>query len=220
MAHELRPVRWPALVAHVGLAMVAFSASYTRQMEGFFSRGEYAAFGLIGLAALIVALVWRGERARGTFAVGIGGLAAATALYLSYDPQLASLPGMSFIGMSPVGLLMPGLAHVGVLLAAIFVALQMAIDRRALQEDVPFRSATFAAAALVLALAGVMWLALHNIYDLAGTSGTAMLVFRVISYSVLMVVTMTLSGARGVGSLPQGLFGLSVLIAVARNLMG
>lgn len=220
IGEEMRPARWPAIVAQAGLLVVAFSAAYTMQPEGMFSRGEWVAFGIIGLAALVVGIACRGEDARGVLGAGTLGLVGAAALYLSYDPQLASLPGMSGLGMGTVGLLKPSLAHVGVILAALFLAVQLGVDRRALADRVPFRGAVVAAALLVLVLAGVMWLGLHNIYDLSGTSSIGELIFRTLAYTVLMVTCLTLSGARGVGGAAHLYMGAALLIAVARNVLG
>lgn len=220
MARELRPTRWPSALAHVGLALVAFSAAYTVQPEGLFSARRWASFGLVGLAAVIVGLVRRGESARGPLGAGTLTLTAATALYLSWDPQLTSLPGLSGLGEGAAGMVEPSLAHVGVVLTGLLVALQMAVDRRALPDEVPFRAATVAAAVLVLALGAIMWLGLHEIYDLSGAGGMALLSFRVVAYAVLMVSTLTLSGARAVGSSAHLYLGAAVLVAVARNMVG
>ncbi len=212
-------VPWcPAVGVHVGLQLVAFSAAWTLQPEGWLSRGQWASFGLIGLAVLVGGAC---KLRRGAGRVALRALLAlggATALYLAYDPQLASLPGLAGISAGPLAELEPSLAHVGVLIAAIFLGVYAAVDRRTVLGRVAFRNAVVTAAVLVLALAGIMWLGLHGIYDLSGTTGIAMLAFRVVSFTLVLVTCLTLSGAPGVGAVAHLYVGAALLIAVARNL--
>ncbi len=219
IAQEMQPARWPMTGVHIGLAIVAVGAVYTLQPPGAFGTRELISFGVVGLALIGFGIIRWG---RGTGAAGRGVLAfgAAIALYLAWDPQLASLPGLAGIGGGPLGGLEPSLAHIGAVMAAIFLALQMAVDRRAMPTEVAFRGALLAAALLVIALGVIMWLALRGLYDLSGTSGIALLSFRTVAYTLLMLVCLTASGMRRVGTLAHIYMGLALVAAVARNMMG
>ncbi|MGD9498698.1 MAG: hypothetical protein AB7Y46_20565, partial [Armatimonadota bacterium] len=133
--------RWPAIGVHAGLALVAASAAWTVQPEGWFGRGEWLSFALVGLALLLAGGVGLVRGASGWVARASLALGAATALYLAYDPQLAAVPGLGALAMGPVGMLEPSLAHLGVLIAALFLALYHGFGRGALPGRVPFRSA-------------------------------------------------------------------------------
>jgi hypothetical protein len=104
--------------------------------------------------------------------------------------------------------------------AVVFLAIQMAVDRRAMPAEVPFRGALLAAAVLMVALGVIMWLALRGLYDLSGTSGIALLSFRTVAYTLVMLVCLTASGMRGVGTLAHIYMGFALVAAVARNMMG
>jgi len=211
---------WPAIGAHLGLLLVGFSAAWTIQPEGWFSRGEWAAFALIGLAALAAGLAGIRLGVRCPTGTGLLALAAATGLYMAYDPQLGTLPGMGGLAMGPLGALEPSLAHLGVLIAALFAVLSWALRDRELRPEAPFAGGVIAAALLVLALGGVMYLALHNLYDLSAASGLPALALRVGSLALLMLAALVLSGSRGVGPVAHIYLGAALLAAVARNFTG
>lgn len=210
---------WPAIGAHVGLLVVGFSAAWTIQPEGWFSRGEWASFAIIGLAVLIAGLAGIRTGVRCPVAAGLLALAAATGLYMAYDPQLATLPGMGWLAEGPLGALEPSLAHAGVVVAAVFAALSWGLAGRP-RPAVPFAGGVIAAALVVLAFGVIMHLALHDLYDLSATSGLRALAFRIGSLALLTLAALSLSGARGVGSVAHIYLGAALLVAVARNLMG
>lgn len=216
-AEEQDTAWWPIIGVHAGLLTVAFSVVYTPQPPGWFDLSEYIGFGLIGLVLIVFAAVRRRD---GTGLVGSALLAlgAATALWMAWDPQLATLPGMAWIGESPLGRLEPHLAHVGVAIAAVFLVLQMAVDRRIMPRPVPFGGALIAAAVFVIALGTLMTLCLRGMYDLTGTSGLALMSFRAVSFTLLMLVAVIVSGVRGVGTWAHLYLGLALLGAIARNL--
>lgn len=211
---------WPAIGAHLGLLLVGLSAAWTIQPEGWFSRGEWVAFALIGLAALAAGLAGLRLGVRCPTGAGLLALAAATGLYMAYDPQLAALPGMAAVATGPLGALEPSLAHLGVLVAALFAAISWALRDRELRPEAPFAGGIIAAALLVLVLGGVMYLALHNLYDLSAASGLPALTFRIGSLALVMLAAVAVSGARGVGAVAHIYLGGALLAAVARNLMG
>lgn len=214
------PAKWPGIGGHVGLLLVAFSAAWTIQPEGWFNRGQWLSFALIGLMVLVSGIQALRGRAAILSTSALLALGAATALYLAYDPQLTALPGLAVLGEGPVGALEPSLAHLGVLIAGVFAALYVCLVRPRSSEEPPFAGAVIAAAVLVLVLAGIMWLALHNLYDLSGTSGIDMLTFRVVSFSLLLLSCLVLAPARGVYGVAQLYMGLALLVAVARNFTG
>lgn len=219
ITEETRAARWPMIGVHAGLLMVAFGALYTPQPPGWFEPGEYVAFGLVGLA-LVVFAAFNRRGGAGIVGSGLLALGAATALWMSWDPQLASLPGLGVIGESALSALEPSLAHLGVLLALLSLLLQIAIDRRGMPREIPFAGAVAAASVLVIGLGILMTVVLSRLYDLSGTTGLGMLSFRTVSFALLMLVCATISGLRGVRSWPHLYVGLALLGAVARNLMG
>lgn len=210
---------WPAIGAHLGLLAVGFSAAWTIQPEGWFSRGEWAAFALIGLATVVVGLAGIRRGVCGPSGAGLLALAAAAALYMAYDPQLVTLPGMAAVATGPLGALEPSLAHLGVLIAAVFGVVYWVLQDRP-RPPVPFSGGVIAAALLLFAFGAIMYLALHNIYDLSAASGLPALVFRIGSLAVVMLTALALSGGRGVGVVAHIYLGAALLAAVARNLTG
>jgi len=66
----------------------------------------------------------------------------------------------------------------------------------------------------------VMYLALHNLYDLSAASGLPALALRVGSLALLMLAALVLSGSRGVGPVAHIYLGAALLAAVARNFTG
>lgn len=214
-----RAAWWPAIGAHLGLLAVGFSAAWTIQPEGWFSRGEWAAFALIGLATLVAGLAGIRLGVRCPTGAGLLALAAATALYMAYDPQLGTLPGMGALAMGPLGAFEPSLAHLGASAAALFALLYFLLHPRP-RPAVPFSGGVIAAALLLLALGGIMYLALHNVYDLSAASGLPALAFRIGSMALVMLAALVMSGARGVGPVAHIYLGAALLAAVARNLAG
>lgn len=218
IGEELRPLSWPMFGVHAGLIVVIFGAIYTAQVQGAVSRMEYAGYALVGLALVLMGVIpaWdiRSTASRGLLALG-----GAIALYLAYDPQLAGLPGGGVLMESPAAQLQPSIAHLGIVIAGLFLGLQAAIDRSVLPRRVPFRPALVSAVMLLLTLTGIMWLALRNFYDLSMTSSPSLLVFRSVAYGLLMFVCLTIPGVRSVRRAPHVYLGLALIGAVVRNLM-
>jgi hypothetical protein len=216
---ELRPAWWPMIGVHLGLAIVIFGAIYTPQIEirGMVPRMEWGRYLLVGLALLAAGVV-RAWDARSASARALLALGAALALYLAYMPQLDALPGGAALVGTPLGMLGPSVAHVGVIVAAIFLGLQALVDRRALPRRVPFVPSLLVAAGLLLGLMAIMWLSLRGVYDLSMTTSPLLLVFRTVMYGLLMLVCLTIPGARGVGRAALIYLGLALIAVVIRNL--
>ncbi len=224
------------LGVQVGLIVVAFSTAYTPQPEGWLSTRRWLAIGLIALIVLLGGVLHLLGRSRARYAGAILALGAAVALYVAYEPQLGALPGLGFFAEGSMAALEANLAHLGALVAGVFLAVQWAVDRRALPRMAPFANALVATAVFVMALGGVMWVALHGIYDLSGASGIVVLGFRVVSYTLVMLACMMLPGPRGSEAadptlraapavlmercLPHLYLGGALLVAVARGMMG
>jgi len=218
-AEETPPAWWPMIGVHLGLATVIFGAVYTSQIElrGMVPTLEWGRYGLVGLALVVVGIApaWgRSAAGRGLLALG-----AALALYLAYDPQLLGLPGGERLFETPLVMLEPSLAHVGIIVAAVFLAIQVAVDRRALPRPVPFRASLLIAGALLLGLMAIMWLAFRGLYDLSMVTSPTLLIFRTLSYGLLMLVCLTIPGMRGVGRWAHIYLGLALIGAVVRNMM-
>jgi hypothetical protein len=218
LGEDIRPTSWPMFGVHLGLITVCVASVYTAQVQGAVTKMDYAGYALIGLALVLIGAI-RAVDIDSTASRGLLALGGAVALYLAYDPQLAGLPGGAAIAQSPVGQFQPSIAHLGVVVAGLALALQAAIDRRVLPRGVPFRRALLAAVLLLLALMAVMWGALRNIYDLSMTTSPGLLVFRTVAYGLLMFVCLTIPGVRSVGRAPHIYLGLALIGAVARNLL-
>ena len=220
LGEDLRPVSWPMVGVHVGLIVIIFGAIYTSQIEmrGMVPTAEWAGYIAVGLALVLVGVIPAADissaASRGLLALG-----AAMALYLGSTPWLADLPGGAFLMESPVGQAMPAVAHLGVVIAGVFLGLQAALNRRILPRRVPFRMATVVAVLILLFLGIVAWLALRNIYDLSMTTGPSVLIFRTVAYGLLMVVALTIPGVRTVRRAPHIYLGLALIGAVVRNLV-
>jgi hypothetical protein len=218
VSEELRPRWWPMIGLHAGLITVIFGAIYTVQVPGAVGRMEWAGYAAVGVALVLVGGVkaWdvRSPVGRGLLALG-----GAIALYLAYDPQLVGLPGGAALLESPVGELQPSLAHVGIVVAGVFLALQAVVDRRLLPAEVSFRASVLAAVLLLVGLTVVMWLGLRGVYDLSMTVSPAFVIFRTVAYGLLMFVCLTVPGVRAVARAPHIYLGLALLGAVVRNMM-
>jgi len=218
IAEEARPRWWPMIGVHAGLGAVVFGAIYAAQVQGAVTKMDYAGYALVGLALVLLGVI-RAVDITSTASRGLLALGGAMALYLAYDPQLAGLPGGGALAKSLIGQFQPSVAHLGVVVAGVFLALQGVVGGRALPRRVPFRTALLAAAMLLLGLLVVMWGGLRNLYDLSMTTSPGLLVFRTIAYGLLMFVCLTIPGVRGVGRAPHIYLGLALIGAVVRNLL-
>jgi hypothetical protein len=218
MGEELRPRAWPMSGVHAGVITVIFGAVYTAQVPGAVTTMEYAGYGLIGLA-LVLAGGIRAVEIGSAGSRGLLALGGAIALYLAYDPQVMALPGGGMLADSPVGMLEPNVAHVGVMVAGLFLGLQAAVDRRVLPSHVPFRGALIVAVAGLVALGMITSALLGRIYDLSMTTGASVLAFRTVAYGLLMLICLTIPGVRGVRRAPHIYLGLALIGAVVRNLV-
>ena len=210
---------WPALGVHLGLLVVCAGCVYTIQPSGLFSKRQWASFALVGLVLLIVAAVTRGRAAATRPGKLLLALGAATALYLAYDPLLETLPGLSAITTGVLGRLQPSLATIGVVVALLAWGVYRVACTGCAAPRPPFRLALLAATVLVVVTALIMQIALSSLYDLSGATSNLVLAFRVLQVAALLLVSIEMSGAPGVGALAHGYVGLSLLAAVARNLI-
>ncbi|MCD6361102.1 MAG: hypothetical protein J7M38_09575 [Armatimonadetes bacterium] len=203
---------------HLGLLIVCAGAAYTIHPEGWFSTRQWISFALIGFALVISAAVTRGRVASSYAGRLLLALGAATALYLAYDPPLADVPGLSALTVGFLGAFNPGVAVVGVVVMLLAWALQLVTGRDSGLEVRRLRIWVLVALGLVLALALIMQLALSSVYDLSGTTGNAELVFRLVQVAIVILASVEISGAGGVGALAHCYVGLALLMAAARNL--
>lgn len=218
--HEPRVTWWPAIGVHVGLLVVCASCVYTLEPLLFaFSRRQWLAFAVLGLA-LIGAVAFTGGRAAASRAARLLlALGAGLALWLAYRPLLEELPGLS--GLLPPGLaqLQPGMGLVGLVIALIFWLVYRGVAPAGIRPGAPFRRAVLASAGLLLVLAAVMYLGLRGLYDLGGGLESLILTYYVVEYAVLLVISVEMSGAAGVGGLAHLYVGAALVIAAGRNLM-
>jgi len=209
---------WPAIGVHVGLLLVCASCAYTLQPLMFSSR-QWIAFAALGLVVVCISVFRLGRAAASKAGRLLLALGVATAAWLGYEPLLADLPGLSAAMPDQLAQFEPGVVLPGIAIAFIFWLLYRATARGGIASDVPFRGALLASAGLTLALTAIMYLALHNLYDLQGGFSTLILTFRVIQYTALVLVALEMSGAVGVGGLAHIYVGTALIIAAARNLL-
>ncbi len=210
---------WPAIGVHLGLLVISASCAYTLQPEGMFSKRQFVAFAALGVVILGAGLLSVGRVAAGTAGKLLLALGAATALALSYDPPLADLPGISARVPEWLAQFEPGIGIAGVAIAFVFWIIYRVVARGGIDAEVPLRGALLLSAALVLALAAIMYLGLHNLYDLEGGYGSLLLTFNVVRYTVLILIALEMAGAVGFGGLAHLYVGTALIIAAGRNLM-
>lgn len=209
---------WPAVGVHLGLLVVCASCAFTLQPEGMLSKRQFIVFAALGVVILGAALLTVGRVAAGKAGKLLLGLGAASALSLSYDPPLADLPAISERVPGWLAQFEPGIGLAGVAIAFVFWIIYRIVARGGVDAEVPLRGALLASAALVLVLVAIMYLALHNLYDLEGGYGSLLLTLNVVQYSVLILVALEMSGAVGFGGLGHLYVGTALIIAAGRNL--
>jgi len=209
---------WPAIGVHAGLLVVCASCAYTMQPDMFGER-EWLAFAALGIVIAGVAACTRGRVGKAQAGRLLLALGATTALALSYEPPLSALPAVSDRVPTWLAQFEPGIGLAGIALALVFWALYRVVARGGVQADPPFVGALLVSAFGVLVLAGIMYLALHGLYDLAGGYGNLLVAYNVVQYTILMLIALEMSGAVGVGGLPHLYVGAAVFIAAARNLL-
>ena len=210
---------WPAIGVHLGLLVICASCAYTLQPEGMYSKRQSVVFAALGVVILGSGLFTVGRVAAGKAGKLLLALGAATALSLSYDPPVGDLPAMSQRVPEWLAQFEPGIGLAGVAVALVFWLIYRAVARGAIEAEIALRGALLVSAALVLALAAIMYLGLHNLYDLEGGYGSLLLTYNVAQYTVLILITLEMSGAAGFGGLGHLYVGTALIIAAGRNLM-
>lgn len=210
---------WPAIGVHLGLLTVCASCAYTVQPL-IFSKRQWVAFAALGLVMLASVALTRGRAAASSGGRVLLALGAATTAWLAYDPLLTNLPGIAGVVPSCLEQFEPGIALPGIAIALIFWLVYRTIARDGIAPGTPLRKAVLGSALLVLALTAIMYLGLHNLYEMQGGFGSLLVTYRVIQYAALLLVTLEMSGAVGVGGWAHVYVGAALLVAVARNLTG
>ena len=212
------PTPWLALGIHLGLGLVCFSAVYTRQPADF-TVLRWAGVAAVGLVLIVSAAITKGIVALQQTGRLLLALGAGLAMSLSFEPQLAELPGLGE-KMGPVWAeLFPSVATVGVGLAFGFWLLFYLADGERGLHPIPFRHSLTLTAGLLVGLAGVMYIALNPLYGLDGGRATIAVVFTLIQYTALLVAVLGSCGGPGVRAWPFYYIGAALLAAVVRNLM-
>ena len=208
-----------ATLTNVGLVLVCLSAVWTIQPADFPHR-RWAAYGLLALILLISAAVTRGRVAFSPAGKLGATLAALIVLSLAYDPQLASLASLGDKLPAWLAAIAPGLGTLGVLVTAIFGLSYLST----INEYVHHRHYTLFAwglksAFLLIVLLGLAtYLCLHRMYQLDPTI-PPLLIGNALQYALVAYVVVNLSGRLGVGSSMQIYLSLTILLALARNIL-
>jgi len=204
---------------HLGYLLVCISAAVTQQTAEFPRRAWIPPLA-VGLALVLAFLATRGRIAfarwgRLLLALGIG-----LAFSLTYDPQLADLPGLGWVADTPLGQLNPSLAALGSVLVLVFWLATAAAGGERMQRPVPFRRALTIGAALVVVTGALTRSYLAGYYEgVSDTFETYDLMQRALQYTILIGAALGLSGARGVRGWPHLYVGLALLAGFARNMM-
>lgn len=208
-----------ATLAGAGLVLICASAVWTVQPPTFGMR-KWAGLAALALALLISAALSRGRSALTTPGKLGTALAALIVLSLAYDPQLASIGNLGDKLPAWLSGISPGLGTLGVLIAALFGLAYITTINAYLRHrhDTPFAGALNAAVVLVIVLGLVTYLCLHRWYELDPTV-LALLIGNAIQYYLIAVVATQLSGRIGVGSSIQVYMSLTILAALARNVL-
>lgn len=208
-----------ATLANAGLLLICASAIWTVQPPTFGLR-QWAGRAVLALVLLISAAISRGRSAFTTGGKLGTALAAIIVLGLAYDPQLANLASIGEKLPAWLSALSPGLGTLGVVIAAVFGLAYIATINATLRHrhDTPFSGALTASVILVIVLGLVTYLCLQRMYELDPTI-LALLIGNASQYYVIAVVVSQLSGRIGVGSSIQVMMSVTILLALARNVL-
>jgi len=212
------PAPWLALGIHLGLGLICFSVIYTRQPADF-PLLRWTGVGAVGLVLIISAIVTKGRASLQQTGRLLLALGAGLALSLSFEPQLADVPGLA-AKMGPVWAeLCPSVATVGVALAFGFWLLFYLADGERGLGPIPFRRSLLLAAGLVVGVAAVMYIVLNPLYGLDGGQATIAIVFVVIQYTALLAAVLGSCGGPGIRAWPFYYIGVALLTAFVRFVM-
>ncbi len=203
---------------HAGLALVAVSAVWTVQ-PGMTPR-QWGAYLLVALAMLIWAAVTRGRcgfQDGGKLVTALGG---ALVLRLARDPQLAAIPSLGDSLPSWVVAVAPGLAMLGLLLAAICGLLFVRTLNAYLGHghESPFVWAVNWSAALVVTLSLIAFFTMRRFYEIEDAA-LIVLLAGTLQYYLMTRLLLSASGRTTVGAGPQVYLAVTILFACGRNLL-
>ena len=212
------PARWLAVGIHLGLGLVCFSAAYTRQPADFTAM-QWGGVVAVAVLLIVLAAATRGRialRQSGRLLLAVG---AGLAMSLSFEPQLADLPGLQDNIGGPWTQLYPSIATVGVGVAFVFWLLFYVADGERGLHPIPFRHSLILTFALLVGLAVLMYITLSPVYGLDGGETTRVIIFNVIQYAALLVAVLGSCGGPGVRGWPFYYIGLALLVAMYRTLI-
>lgn len=215
-----REVSTLANLMHVGLLLVCASAIYTLQPPTI-GMERWLGLGLLAIILLVWAAATRGRCAFTDGGKLLTALAAGIVLNLAYEPQLANLGNFGENMPSWAMGLAPGLAMAGVILAASFGLWYLRTLNNYLRHGhtAPFRWGLHAAFLLVIALGLITFLALDRLYQMEPMDLSALL-GNALQYYLLLLIVINVSGRTGVGAVMQVYFAATLLLALARNVIG
>jgi hypothetical protein len=208
-----------AALTHVGLLVVCASAVYTLQPSTMGQR-SWLALALVALGALVQVVMTRGRSGASAGGKTVTALLAGIVLSLAYDPQLGNLPGLGEKLPTWLADLSPGVALLGVLWAALwgYGLLARVGPPYGPAQPTPYVRPLLTGAVLVGGLAVVMFVVLGRVYEVDPLPVT-MLVSQVVQYAALLGVVLGVTGRPGVGSGATLYLAVTVLAALARNLV-
>ena len=206
-----------AIGIHLALLALCVSAVYTPWQRSVVTLPQWGVALLVAVALLVGAVTGGARGVRRPCVRLLLALAGLLALKLSYDPQLAAIPGLS--DKLPQTFLdtYPGLA-----LVAVAVLLIAWLAYRGAQGEhgmgaVPLRHSAVAALGLAAASAVVAYLMLHTTHDLP-SSATLRTLLMVAQAGCLTVVLPGIGGGPGIGRAPHIYLALALILAFARNM--
>lgn len=209
-----------AALTHLGLVVTAACAVYTLQPPTFGMK-RWAGLGLVALVMLGLAAVTRGRSAFLTVGKLLTALAAGVALSLAVEPQLAN---MGTLGeRMPMWLLGvgPNVAMIAVVWTAVFGLLYLHLINSYLGHghEAPFRWGLNLGTLVIIVLAIASFVMLGRLYEM-DMLHLSQLLGNALTFYLLLVVVLNVSGRIGFGASMQVYLALTLLLALARNLVG
>ncbi len=216
-AHR-RQVNLLSGLMHAGLALVGVSAIWTLQPA--MTPRHWAPLVLVALVMLACAAATRGRCGFQDGGKLLTALGAAMVLRLARDPQLTAIPALSEALPAWLAAISPGLATLGLLLAAIcgYLLVRTLNNYLGHGHEPPFLCALNWGSLLILVLSIGTFFTLRRLYEV-DVSYLSLLLAGTVQYYLLIRTALTSSGRMTVGAAPQVYLALAILGAFAHNLL-
>jgi len=199
-----------AAVTYLGLGALVASAVWTVAPLAAQGRFEGPMIGLVGLVLVGAGAIGRRRFAGSTPGKLLCALGAGLCLRVAVDPTLESIPALGKALPSWAAPAYPGLATLGWVLAALGAAIWW-LGSRAAGGASPYRGVTVVCGALLVGVTAGVGSALAAAGYEVPRADNGLLVWRLIEAMTVLMVAMSISGARGFAQWPLLLFGAGLV---------